>query len=60
MKKPLIEVELTVGMTREQADRLELAAKFIGMKNGQYVRQALVEKLVQQGFLEHPLAPVKP
>jgi hypothetical protein len=60
VKRPLIEVELNVGMTREQADRLELAARYVGMKNSAYVRQALVEKLVQQGFLPHPLAaPVK-
>ena len=50
----LIEVELNVGMTRKQYAALEVAAACVGMKRGTWVRQAVVEKLVQQQILEHP------
>jgi hypothetical protein len=49
-----IKTELAVGITEEIKNALEIATDFCGMKPSQYGRQAIVEKLVREGFLEHP------
>ena len=52
----LIEIEEKVGFTRAQHAALEDALAITGMKASQWVRMAAAEKLIHQGFLEHPLA----
>jgi hypothetical protein len=49
-----IKTELAVGVTAEIKSALEIATDFVGMKPSQYGRQAILEKLVRDGFLKHP------
>jgi hypothetical protein len=49
-----IKMELAVGVTEEIKTALEIATDFAGMKPSQYGRQAILEKLVREGFLKHP------
>jgi hypothetical protein len=49
-----IKTELAVGITEEIKNALEIAIDFCCMKPSQYGRQAIVEKLAREGFLEHP------
>jgi hypothetical protein len=49
-----IKTELAVGVTQEIKDALEIATEFQGMKPSQYGRQAILEKLVRDGYLKHP------
>lgn len=48
--------ELSVGLTGEMLQALVVATEFQGMKPSQYGRQAILEKLINQGFLQHPMA----
>ena len=50
-----IKNEMSVGLTDEIQSALQVATEFQGMKPSQYGRQAILEKLVQQGFLKHPM-----
>ena len=50
-----IKDEMSVGLTPEIKEALQIATEFQGMKPSQYGRQAILEKLVQQGFLKHPM-----
>jgi hypothetical protein len=50
-----IKREMSVGLTPEIQQALLVATEFQGMKPSQYGRQAILEKLVQQGFLKHPM-----
>ena len=52
--KARIKTELAVGVTEEIKTALEIATDFAGMKPSQYGRQAILEKLVRDGFLKHP------
>jgi hypothetical protein len=47
--------EMSVGLTPEIQESLKIATEFQGMKPSQYGRQAILEKLVREGFLRHPL-----
>ena len=50
----LIIKEIAVGITEDIREALTKAAAFSGIKAGQYARIALTEKLVRDGFMEHP------
>lgn len=49
-----IKTELAVGVTDEIRSALEIASDFSGLRPSQYGRQALLEKLVRDGFMRHP------
>lgn len=53
--KAKIKTELAVGVTEEIKSALEIATEFQGMKPSQYGRQAILEKLVREGFMKHPM-----
>jgi hypothetical protein len=50
-----IKSEMSVGITDEIKSALEIATEFQGTKPSQYGRQAILEKLVREGFLKHPM-----
>lgn len=47
--------EMSVGLTPEIQSALTVATEFQGMKPSQYGRQAILERLVREGFLRHPM-----
>ena len=49
-----IKSEMSVGLTPEIQSALQIATEFQGMKPSQYGRQAILEKLVREGYLRHP------
>jgi hypothetical protein len=49
-----IKTEMSVGLTDEIQTALIMATDFVGMKPSQFCRQAILEKLVREGFLRHP------
>jgi hypothetical protein len=49
-----IKSEMSVGLTSEIESALQIATEFQGMKPSQYGRQAILEKLVREGYLRHP------
>jgi hypothetical protein len=49
--------EMMVGITPKIAEALEIACEDIGMRPSQYARQAIVEKLVREGFMARPNLP---
>ena len=46
--------EMSVGLTPEIEEALKVATDFIGMKPSQFGRQAILEKLVREGYMRHP------
>ena len=50
-----IKNEMSVGITDEIKSALEVATEFAGIKASQFGRQAILEKLVRDGFLRHPM-----
>ena len=46
--------EMSVGLTPEIEAALEIASDFSGLKPSQFGRQAIIEKLVRDGFIKHP------
>ena len=46
--------DLSVAVTEEIQAALEVAADFSGLKPSQFGRQAIIEKLVRDGFIQHP------
>lgn len=54
-KTARLTVEMSVSLTPEISQALEIATQFQGMKPSQYARQAVLERLVSQGFIEHPM-----
>ena len=46
--------EMSVGLTPEIDAALEIAADFSGLRPSQFARQAVIEKLVREGYLETP------
>jgi hypothetical protein len=50
-----IKSEMSVGLTPEIEEALKVATEFQGMKPSQYGRQAILERLVREGFLKHPM-----
>jgi hypothetical protein len=54
-KKARLTIEMSVSLTPEISQALEIATEFSGMKPSQYARQAVLKRLVSQGFLEHPM-----
>ena len=49
-----IKSELSVGVTAEILEAVEMAVEFSGIKASTYGRIALVEKLAREGFLTQP------
>ena len=49
-----IKSELAVGVTEEIKSALVIATEFQGTTPSQYGRQAILEKLVREGYLQHP------
>jgi hypothetical protein len=47
--------ELSVGLTPEIEAAMKVACEFQGMKPSQYARQAVLHKLVAEGFMQHPM-----
>ena len=50
-----IKSEMSVGLTPEIEQALKIATEFQGMKPSQFGRQAILERLVREGFLRHPM-----
>jgi hypothetical protein len=50
--------EIGVSLSAEQAEALIKATKCFATGQSQYARQALIERLIREQFLPHPLAPV--
>jgi hypothetical protein len=46
--------EFMCGVTEKIRDAMEAACEFSGMRPSQYARQAIVEKLVREGFINRP------
>lgn len=49
-----VTMEMSVGITPQIKTALETAVEFQGLKASQFGRQAILEKLVRDGFLCHP------
>ena len=49
-----IKSEMSVGLTDEIQAALMVATEFQGIKPSQYARQAILQRLVAEGFLRHP------
>jgi hypothetical protein len=49
-----IKSEMSVGLTPEIEGALKVATDFVGTTPSQFGRQALLEKLVREGYLRHP------
>jgi hypothetical protein len=49
-----IKTEMSVGLTPEIEEALKIATDFVGMKPSQFGRQAILEKLVREGYMRHP------
>jgi hypothetical protein len=53
--KPVrIKLLLSVGITEEMKTAIEIAAEFSGISPSQLGRQAILEKLVREGYMRHP------
>ena len=48
--------EIGVSLSAEQVQALQLATKCLSTGQSQYARQALIERLIREQFLPHPLA----
>ena len=46
--------QLSVGLSPEMAEAIEIAAEMEGIRPSQMGRLALVERLVQRGYMESP------
>ena len=46
--------EMSVGLTPEIEAALNVAVEFEGIKPSQFGRLAILERLVQRGYMEHP------
>jgi hypothetical protein len=55
-KQGKIKLLLSVGVTHDIKNALELAAEFTGSTCSQLGRQAILQFLVREGFLQHPAA----
>jgi Asp/Glu/hydantoin racemase len=49
----LIKHEAMIGLTDSMKTALEIATEFQGVKTSTYGRQAILERLVREGFMEH-------
>jgi hypothetical protein len=48
--------EIGVSLSPEQVAALNMATECLGTGTSQYVRQALMERLIREQFLQHPAA----
>lgn len=53
-RKRRISLEVVTGITEEMGEALENAVTFVGTTQSQYCRQAILEKLLREGFLRLP------
>jgi hypothetical protein len=51
-----IKRERMIGLTDQIDAALMVVEDFSGLKPSQYCRQAILEKLVRDGFMQHPAA----
>jgi hypothetical protein len=51
-----IKRERMIGLTENIEAALMMVEDFSGLKPSQYCRQAILEKLVRDGFMQHPAA----
>lgn len=49
-----IEREISVGLSKEIEAALNVAVEFEGIKASQFGRMAILERLVQRGYMRHP------
>ena len=49
--------EVAIGVTEEINGALSVACDFLAMKQSQYGRIAILEKLAREGYLKHPSYP---
>ena len=49
-----IKTEMTIGISDEIKAALQVAIQFVGTTGSQFARQAILEKLVRDGFMRHP------
>jgi hypothetical protein len=54
-KQAKIKTILTVGVTDEIRNALEIASEWSGTTCSQLARQAILEKMVREGFMRHPM-----
>jgi hypothetical protein len=50
-----VTIEMTVGLTPEIDEALKIATEFQGVKSSTFVRQAVLQRLVAEGFMPHPV-----
>ena len=49
-----IKSEMSIGISDEIKSALEIATEFVWINRHQFARQAILEKLVREGFMRHP------
>ena len=55
-REKLITQDLAVGISAEIDAALKMVSDFSGLRPSQYARQAIIHKLVSDGFMQHPMA----
>jgi hypothetical protein len=51
----LVTLEMSVGLTEPIRDHLQVAIEYQGIKASTFGRQAILEKLVRDGWMKHPM-----
>jgi hypothetical protein len=51
-----LEIEISIRLTRPQAEALALAVDFKGIPGSIYCRGAIIDRLVAEGWIKHPAA----
>jgi len=49
-----VKIDRAAGLTDEIDAALKIACEFSGLKMSQFLRIAALEKLVREGFMQHP------
>jgi len=49
-----VKIDRAAGLTDEIDSALRIACEFSGLKMSQFLRIAALEKLVREGFMQHP------
>jgi len=55
-REKTILIDLAVGITPEIDAALTLVSDAWGIRPSQYARQAIIQRLVTEGFMQHPMA----
>ena len=56
MSKRLLTHQKCISLSEAEDAAIEIASGFLGMSQSGYIRQAVIEKLVAQQFMQHPMA----